>query len=125
MRHQRIHQKARHGKPHGKDSDKDERAEEDSEGESTHSCEQEAEVGHVAFTRSRREGPAGASATKDCGRCEEKAGAGRAPREQASAGDPSLESPAALVQDLLELCAKRPARPVLAADSASQLLGLE
>uniref|UniRef100_H0VQW5 Ras-responsive element-binding protein 1 n=1 Tax=Cavia porcellus TaxID=10141 RepID=H0VQW5_CAVPO len=125
VRHQRIHQKARHGKPHGKDSDKDERAEEDSEGESTHSCEQEAEVGHVAFTRSRREGPAGASATKNCGRCEEKAGAGRAPREQASARDPSLESPAALVQDLLELCAKRPARPVLAADSASQLLGLE
>lgn len=123
MRHQRIHQKARHGKLHGKDSDRDERAEEDSEGESTHSGEQEAEAGHVAITRSRREGLA--SATKDCSHCGEKAGAGRAPREQASAGDPGQESPAALGQDLLELCTKRPARPVLATDSASQVLGLE
>ncbi|KAM6176253.1 ras-responsive element-binding protein 1 isoform 2-T2 [Erethizon dorsatum] len=140
VRHQRIHQKARHGKHHGKDSDKDERAEEDSEGESTHSgnnaaSENEAEVApgtssHAAVTRSRKEGLA--STGKDCSRREEKATAGRSvepgrgtPKEQASPRDPGPESPAALVQDLLELCSKRPARPILATDSASQLLGME
>lgn len=141
VRHQRIHQKARHGKHHEKDSDRDERAEEDSEGESTHSgnnvvSENEAEAApstsnHAAITRSRKESSAGTG--KDCGRREEKATLGRAaepgqaaPTEQASPGDPSPGSPTALVQDLLELCGKRPAHPILAAaDSASQLLGME
>ncbi|XP_028712377.1 ras-responsive element-binding protein 1 isoform X2 [Peromyscus leucopus] len=140
VRHQRIHQKARHSKHHGKDSDKDERAEEDSEDESTHSAnnpvsESEADAAapstsnHVAVTRSRKENLA--SSGKDCSQ-EEKAAAERAaepgrstPKEQASPGETDPESPAALVQDLLELCAKRPA-PILAApDSASQLLGME
>lgn len=140
VRHQRIHQKARHSKHHGKDSDKDERAEEDSEDESTHSAnnpvsESEADAAapstsnHVAVTRSRKENLA--SSGKDCSQ-EEKAAAERGaepgrstPKEQASPGETDPESPAALVQDLLELCAKRPA-PILAApDSASQLLGME
>ncbi|XP_005327546.2 ras-responsive element-binding protein 1 isoform X1 [Ictidomys tridecemlineatus] len=131
VRHQRIHQKARHGKHHGKDSDKDERPEEDSEDESTHSgnnpvSENEAESApstsnHVAVTRSRKESLA--SAGKDCGHREEK---GRpAPKEQA-AGDPDPEGPETLVQDLLELCGKRPAHPALApAEATSQLLGME
>ncbi|XP_013377269.1 PREDICTED: ras-responsive element-binding protein 1 isoform X1 [Chinchilla lanigera] len=126
VRHQRIHQKARHGKHRGKDSDRDERAEEDSEGESAHSgnnaaSETEAEAAPsagslAAVTRGRKEGSAGAG--KDCGRREEKATAGRA-------AEPGPESPEALVQDLLELCGKRPAHPLLASDGASQLLGME
>jgi hypothetical protein len=140
VRHQRIHQKARHGKHHGKDSDKDERVEEDSENESTHSgnnpvSENEAEApsasNHMAVTRSRKESLANTG--KDCSRREEKAVGGRAtepsrgaPKEQASPGDPDPESPVALVQDLLELCGKKPAHTILAtADSASQLLGTE
>ncbi|KAM5300132.1 ras-responsive element-binding protein 1 isoform 4-T4 [Ctenodactylus gundi] len=140
VRHQRIHQKARHGK-HGKDSDKDERAEDDSEDESTYSgnnpvSENEAEAApiassHVTITRSRKESLANSG--KDCSRREEKAVSGPAaepsrgvPKEQASPGDPNPESPAALVQDLLELCGKRPSHPILAtADGASQLLGME
>lgn len=151
VRHQRVHQKARHAKHHGKDSDKDERGEEDSESESTHSgnnpiSENEADSAllannHVAVTRSRKE-----SLAKDASRREERAAAGRtavagqaeasrsapkaasegSPKEQAPQGDPDPESPAALVQDLLELHAKRPARPMLAAaDGASPLLGVE
>ncbi|XP_055451091.1 ras-responsive element-binding protein 1 isoform X2 [Psammomys obesus] len=139
VRHQRIHQKARHSKHHGKDSDKDERAEEDSEDESTHSAnnpvsENEAESApstsnHVAITRSRRESLA--SSGKDCSR-EEKAAAEQAaepshsaPKEQVSPGDTDPQSPAAIVQDLLELCSKRPAPILAATDSASQLLGME
>lgn len=151
VRHQRVHQKAKHAKHHGKDSDKDERGEEDSESESTHSgnnpvSENEADSAllannHVAVTRSRKE-----SLAKDASRREERAAAGRtavtgqaeasrsapkaasegSPKEQAPQGDPDPESPAALVQDLLELHAKRPARPMLAAaDGASPLLGVE
>ncbi|XP_011365344.1 ras-responsive element-binding protein 1 isoform X3 [Pteropus vampyrus] len=151
VRHQRVHQKARHAKHHGKDSDKDERGEEDSESESTHSgnnpvSENEADSAllannHVAVTRSRKE-----SLAKDASRREERVAAGRtavtgqaeasrsapkaasegSPKEQAPQGDPDPESPAALVQDLLELHAKRPARPMLAAaDGASPLLGVE
>ncbi|KAM4834687.1 ras-responsive element-binding protein 1 isoform 2-T2 [Thomomys bottae] len=143
VRHQRIHQKTRHGKHQGKDSDKEERAEEDSEAESSHSgnnpiSENEAEASsasnHVAVTRSRKEGLANAG--KDCGLQEEKAVAGPAaepsqgtPEEEAAPGDQDPESPAALVQDLLDLCSKRPAHPMLAAtattDSAAQLLGME
>lgn len=139
VRHQRIHQKARHSKHHGKDSDKDERAEEDSEDESTHSAnnpvsENEAESApstsnHVAITRSRRESLANSG--KDCSR-EEKAAAEQAaepshsaPKEQVSPGDADPQSPAAIVQDLLELCGKRPAPILAATDSASQLLGME
>ncbi|KAL1784596.1 ras-responsive element-binding protein 1 isoform X1 [Sigmodon hispidus] len=140
VRHQRIHQKARHSKHHGKDSDKDERAEEDSEDESTHSAnnpvsENEADPApstsnHVAITRSRKENLA--NSEKDCSR-EEKAAAERAtepshssPKEQASPSETDPGSPAALVQDLLELCAKRPAPILAATDSASsQLLGME
>ncbi|XP_051026095.1 ras-responsive element-binding protein 1 isoform X2 [Acomys russatus] len=138
VRHQRIHQKARHSK-HGKDSDKDERAEEDSEDESTHSAnnpvsENEAESApstsnHVAITRSRKESLANSG--KDCSQ-EEKAAAERAaepshsaPKEQVSPGDTDPQSPAAIVQDLLELCGKRPAPILAASDSASQLLGIE
>ncbi|XP_058411307.1 LOW QUALITY PROTEIN: ras-responsive element-binding protein 1 [Diceros bicornis minor] len=153
VRHQRVHQKARHAKHHGKDSDKDERGEEDSESESTHSgnnpvSENEADSAlpasnHVAITRSRKESLA--NATKDSSHREERAagrtaGAGQAeasrsapkaaslgsPKEQASQGDADRESPAALVQDLLELHSKRPAHPILAtADGASPLLGME
>ncbi|XP_060228467.1 ras-responsive element-binding protein 1 isoform X2 [Meriones unguiculatus] len=139
VRHQRIHQKARHSKHHGKDSDKDERAEEDSEDESTHSAnnpvsENEAESApstsnHVAITRSRRESLANSG--KDCSQ-EEKAAAEQAaepshsaPKEQVSPGDTDPQSPAAIVQDLLELCGKRPAPILAATDSASQLLGME
>ncbi|XP_017653263.1 ras-responsive element-binding protein 1 isoform X3 [Nannospalax galili] len=135
VRHQRIHQKARHSKHQEKDSDKEDQAEEDSEDESTHSgnnpvSENEAESApstsnHVAITRSRKESLANAG--------KEKAAAGRAaepshstPKGQVSPGETDPESPAALVQDLLELCGKRPAHPILAAtDSASQLLGME
>ncbi|ELK28477.1 Ras-responsive element-binding protein 1 [Myotis davidii] len=149
VRHQRVHQKARHAKHHGKDSDKDERGEEDSESESTHSgnnpvSENEADAAvlasnHVAVTRSRKE-----SQAKDAGRREDRApgrtaGAGQAeagrsapkaappgsPAEQAPQGDPDPESPVALVQDLLELNGKRPAHPILAAEAASPLLGVE
>lgn len=149
VRHQRVHQKARHAKHHGKDSDKDERGEEDSESESTHSgnnpvSENEADgavlaSNHVAVTRSRKE-----SQAKDAGHGEDRAvgrtaGAGQAeagrsapravppgsPMEQAPQGDPDPESPVALVQDLLELNGKRPAHPILAADAASPLLGME
>nr|XP_035959808.1 ras-responsive element-binding protein 1 isoform X3 [Halichoerus grypus] len=152
VRHQRVHQKARHAKQHGKDSDREERGEEDSESESTHSgnnpvSENEADSAppasnHVAVTRSRKESLA--NATKDPGRREERAagrtaGAGQAeagrsapkaapagsPKEQASQGDPDPESPAAVVQDLPELQGKRPAHPILAADGASPLLGME
>ncbi|XP_062952674.1 ras-responsive element-binding protein 1 isoform X2 [Cynocephalus volans] len=118
VRHQRIHQKARHPRHHGKDSDRDERGEEDSEDGSTHSgnnpvSENEAEVvpstsNHVAVTRSR----------KESSRREERATVARA-------GGPDLESPATLVQDLPEPRSKRPSAPVLAADSAPQLLGME
>uniref|UniRef100_F7HEQ6 Ras-responsive element-binding protein 1 n=1 Tax=Callithrix jacchus TaxID=9483 RepID=F7HEQ6_CALJA len=132
VRHQRIHQKARHAKHHGKDSDKDERGEEDSENESTHSgnnpiSENEAELApnasnHMAITRNRKEGLA--SATKDCSHREEKITAGRA--SEPGQGDLNPESPAALGQDLLEPCSKRPAHAILAtADGASQLLGME
>uniref|UniRef100_A0A2K5PXP6 Ras-responsive element-binding protein 1 n=1 Tax=Cebus imitator TaxID=2715852 RepID=A0A2K5PXP6_CEBIM len=132
VRHQRIHQKARHAKHHGKDSDKDERGEEDSENESTHSgnnpiSENEAELApnasnHMAVTRNRKEGLA--NATKDCSHREEKVTAGRA--SEPGGGDLNPESPAALGQDLLEPCSKRPAHPILAtADGASQLLGME
>ncbi|KAF6345565.1 ras responsive element binding protein 1 [Rhinolophus ferrumequinum] len=150
VRHQRVHQKTRHAKHHGKDSDKDERCDEDSESESTHSgnnpvSENEADSAllasnHVAVTRSRKE-----SLAKDASRREERAagrtaGAGQAeasrsapkttpagsPKEQAPQGDPDPESPAALVQDLLELHSQRPAHPILAtADGASPLLGME
>lgn len=152
VRHQRVHQKARHAKQHGKDSDKEERGEEDSGSESTHSgnnpvSENEADSAppasnHVAVTRSRKESLA--NATKEPGRREERAagrtaGAGQAeagrsapkaapagsPKEQASQGDPDPESPAAVVQDLPELQGKRPAHPILAADGASPLLGME
>ncbi|ERE78548.1 ras-responsive element-binding protein 1 isoform X2 [Cricetulus griseus] len=136
VRHQRIHQKARHSKHHGKDSDKDERAEEDSEDESTHSAnnpvsENEADSApstsnHVAITRSRKE-----NSGKDCNQ-EEKAAAEQpsepshsTPKEQVSSGETDPQSPAALVQDLLELCTKRPAPILAATDSASQLLGME
>ncbi|XP_057643408.1 ras-responsive element-binding protein 1 isoform X2 [Chionomys nivalis] len=139
VRHQRIHQKARHSKHHGKDSDKDERAEEDSEDESTHSAnnpvsENEADSApstsnHVAITRSRKENPANSG--KDCSQ-EEKTAVEQAaesshstPEEQASPGETDSESPAALVQDLLELCAKRPAPILAATDGPSQLLGME
>lgn len=139
VRHQRIHQKARHSKHHGKDSDKDERAEEDSEDESTHSAnnpvsENEADSApgtsnHVAITRSRKENPA--NSEKDCSQ-EEKTTVEQAaesshstPEEQASPGETDSESPAALVQDLLELCAKRPAPILAATEGASQLLGME
>lgn len=137
VRHQRIHQKARHSKHHGKDSDKDERAEEDSEDESTHSAnnpasENEAESApstsnHVAITRSRKE--SSASSGQECGQ-EEKAAAEQAAepstlKEQVSAGEADPQSPAAIVQDLLELCGKRPAPILAAADGASQLLGME
>uniref|UniRef100_A0A2K5DNN0 Ras-responsive element-binding protein 1 n=1 Tax=Aotus nancymaae TaxID=37293 RepID=A0A2K5DNN0_AOTNA len=132
VRHQRIHQKARHAKHHGKDSDKDERGEEDSENESTHSgnnpiSENEADLApnasnHMAVTRNRKEGLA--NATKDCSHREEKVTAGRA--SEPGRGDLNPESPAALGQDLLEPCSKRPAHPILAtADGASQLLGME
>ncbi|XP_069880724.1 ras-responsive element-binding protein 1 isoform X1 [Dipodomys merriami] len=140
VRHQRIHQKTRHGKHQAKDSDKDERAEEDSEAESAHSgnnpvSENEAEASgtnnHVAITRSRRESLANAG--KDCGLQEEKAVVEPAaepsqgtPEEAAAPGEQDPGSPAALVQDLLDLCSKRPAHPILAtADSAAQLLGME
>uniref|UniRef100_A0A8C8Y425 Ras-responsive element-binding protein 1 n=1 Tax=Panthera leo TaxID=9689 RepID=A0A8C8Y425_PANLE len=152
VRHQRVHQKARHAKQLGKDSDKDERGEEDSESESTHSgnnpvSENEAESAppasnHVAVTRSRKESLA--NSTKDPSRREERAGgrtagasqaeAGRnapkaapagSPKEQVSQGDADPESPAALVQDLPELQGKRPTHPLLAADGASPLLGME
>ncbi|XP_034886700.1 ras-responsive element-binding protein 1 isoform X4 [Mirounga leonina] len=152
VRHQRVHQKARHARQHGKDSDKEERGEEDSESESTHSgnnpvSENEADSAppasnHVAVTRSRKESLA--NATKDPGLREERAagrtaGAGQAeagrsapkaapagsPKEQASQGDPDPESPAAVGQDLPELQGKRPAHPILAADGASPLLGME
>nr|XP_048281784.1 ras-responsive element-binding protein 1 isoform X2 [Myodes glareolus] len=139
VRHQRIHQKARHSKHHGKDSDKDERAEEDSEDESTHSAnnpvsENEADSApstsnHVAITRSRKESLANSG--KDCSQ-EEKTSVEQAaesshstPKEQVSPGEADSESPAALVQDLLELCAKRPAPILAASDSASQLVGME
>ncbi|XP_049510832.1 ras-responsive element-binding protein 1 isoform X3 [Panthera uncia] len=152
VRHQRVHQKARHAKQLGKDSDKDERGEEDSESESTHSgnnpvSENEAESAppasnHIAVTRSRKESLA--NSTKDPSRREERAGgrtagasqaeAGRnapkaapagSPKEQVSQGDADPESPAALVQDLPELQGKRPTHPLLAADGASPLLGME
>ncbi|EHB14424.1 Ras-responsive element-binding protein 1 [Heterocephalus glaber] len=76
--------------------------------------EDEAEVvpgtrDHAAVTRSR----------KGCGSHKKKE------KEQGSPREPSPESPAALVQDLLELCGKRQAQPVLAAHGTSQLLGLE
>lgn len=139
VRHQRIHQKARHNKHHGKDSDKDERPEEDSEDESTHSAnnpvsENEAESApstsnHVAVTRSRKESLANSG--KDCSQ-EEKAAAEQAaepshsaPKEQVAPGGTDPQSPAAIVQDLLELCGKRPAPILAASDSASQLLGIE
>ncbi|XP_006253879.1 ras-responsive element-binding protein 1 isoform X2 [Rattus norvegicus] len=137
VRHQRIHQKARHSKHHGKDSDKDERAEEGSEDESTHSAnnpasENEAESApstsnHVAITRSRKESLANSG--KECGR-EEKAIAEQAtepsaPKEPGSPGETDPQSPAAIVQDLLELCGTRPAPILAATDGASQLLGME
>ncbi|XP_021116359.1 ras-responsive element-binding protein 1 isoform X4 [Heterocephalus glaber] len=122
VRHQRIHQKVRHGKHPGKDSDKDERAEEDSEGESTPSggnngaSESEAEAapgtsGRAAVTRSRKD--------------KEQAREQVQEQAQGSPRDPGRDSPAALVQDLLELCGKRPPHPILAAEGASQLLGLQ
>ncbi|KAM5269044.1 ras-responsive element-binding protein 1 isoform 2-T6 [Hipposideros larvatus] len=150
VRHQRVHQKTRHAKHHGKDSDRDERGDEDSESESTHSgnnpvSENEADSAllvsnHVAVTRSRKE-----SLAKDASRREERAagrtaGAGHAeasksapkatpvgsPKEQAPQDDPDPETPAALVQDLLELHGQRPAHPILAAaDGTSPLLGME
>lgn len=150
VRHQRVHQKTRHAKHHGKDSDRDERGDEDSESESTHSgnnpvSENEADSAllvsnHVAVTRSRKE-----SQAKDASRREERAagrtaGAGQAeasrsapkatpvgsPKEQAPQDDPDPETPAALVQDLLELHGQRPAHPILAAaDGTSPLLGME
>ncbi|GAB5571249.1 ras-responsive element-binding protein 1 isoform X1 [Prionailurus iriomotensis] len=152
VRHQRVHQKARHAKQLGKDSDKDERGEEDSESESTHSgnnpvSENEADSAppasnHMAVTRSRKESLA--NSTKDPSRREERAGgrtagasqaeAGRnapkaapagSPKEQVSQGDPDPENPAGLVQDLPELQGKRPTHPLLAADGASPLLGME
>uniref|UniRef100_A0A8C5L4C2 Ras-responsive element-binding protein 1 n=1 Tax=Jaculus jaculus TaxID=51337 RepID=A0A8C5L4C2_JACJA len=140
VRHQRIHQKTRHSKHHGKDSDKEERAEEDSEDESTNSgnnpvSENEAESApstsnHVAMTRSRKESLAPAG--KDCGCPAEKGAVGRAPEPsrgapagQASPAEPDPGSPATLVQDLLELCSKRSSHPILAAESTSQLLGME
>lgn len=137
VRHQRIHQKARHSKHHGKDSDKDERAEEDSEDESTHSAtnpasENEAESApstsnHVAVTRSRKESLS--TSGKECSPEEraaaEQAAEPSAPKEQASPGETDPQSPAAIVQDLLELCGKRPAPILAATDGASQLLGME
>ncbi|XP_047714063.1 ras-responsive element-binding protein 1 isoform X2 [Prionailurus viverrinus] len=152
VRHQRVHQKARHAKQLGKDSDKDERGEEDSESESTHSgnnpvSENEADSAppasnHVAVTRSRKESLA--NSTKDPSRREERAGgrtagasqaeAGRnapkaapagSPKEQVSQGDPDPENPTGLMQDLPELQGKRPTHPLLAADGASPLLGME
>lgn len=137
VRHQRIHQKARHSKHHGKDSDKDERAEEGSEDESAHSAnnpasENEAEAApstsnHVAITRSRKESLANSG--KECGP-EEKATAEQAaepsaPKEPGSPGEADPQSPAAIVQDLLELCGTRPAPILAATDGASQLLGME
>lgn len=137
VRHQRIHQKARHSKHHGKDSDKDERAEEGSEDESAHSAnnpasENEAESApstsnHVAITRSRKESLANSG--KECGP-EEKATAEQAaepsaPKEPGSPGEADPQSPAAIVQDLLELCGTRPAPILAATDGASQLLGME
>lgn len=137
VRHQRIHQKARHSKHHGKDSDKDERAEEGSEDESTHSAnnpasENEAESApstsnHVAITRSRKESLANSG--KECGP-EEKATAEQAaepsaPKEPGSPGETDPQSPAAIVQDLLELCGTRPAPILAATDGASHLLGME
>uniref|UniRef100_A0A8C2RIC1 Ras-responsive element-binding protein 1 n=1 Tax=Capra hircus TaxID=9925 RepID=A0A8C2RIC1_CAPHI len=110
VRHQRVHQKARHAKHHGKDSDREERAEEDSESESAHSgahplSEGEGDAGlhastHVALTRS-------------------------SPREPAPQGDPGRESPAGLLQDLLELPGRRPAHPLLPTADSASLLGLE
>lgn len=137
VRHQRIHQKARHSKHHGKDSDKDERAEEGSEDESTHSAnnpasENEAESApstsnHVAITRSRKESLANSG--KECGREEkaiaEQAAEPSAPKEPGSPGETDPQSPAAIVQDLLELCGTRPAPILAATDGASQLLGME
>lgn len=134
VRHQRIHQKARHSKHHGKDSDKDERAEDDSEDESAQSAnnpvsENEADSAPSTSTRSRKENLA--SSGKDCSQ-EEKTAVEQAaesshstPKEQVSPGETDSESPATLVQDLLELCAKRPAPILAATDSASQLLGME
>lgn len=137
VRHQRIHQKARHSKHHGKDSDKDERAEEDSGDESTHSAnnpasENEAESApstsnHMAVTRSRKESLS--TSGKECSP-EERAAAEQAPepsapKEQASPDETDPQSPAAIVQDLLELCGKRPAPILAATDGASQLLGME
>ncbi|XP_036854225.2 ras-responsive element-binding protein 1 isoform X4 [Manis javanica] len=131
VRHQRVHQKARHARHHGKDSDKDERAEEDSESESAHSghnavSESEADsvlqaTSHVAITRSRKESLANAArdpsrrreervtgrtagaSQADASRCAARASPAGSPEEQASQGDPDPESPAALLQDLLEL----------------------
>ncbi|XP_048204516.1 ras-responsive element-binding protein 1 isoform X2 [Perognathus longimembris pacificus] len=140
VRHQRIHQKTRHGRHLGKDSDRDERAEEDSEAESAHSgnnpiSESEAEASsasnHIAITRSHQKSIANAG--KDGNLQEEKAAVGPAaepsrgtPEEEAAPGDQDPESPAALVPDLLDLCSKRPAHPILAtADGATQLLGME
>ncbi|XP_052013435.1 ras-responsive element-binding protein 1 isoform X3 [Apodemus sylvaticus] len=133
VRHQRIHQKARHSKHHGKDSSKDEQVEEDSEDESTHSAnnpasENEADSApstsnHVAVTRSRKEslGHSG----KEEKTAAEQAAEPSAPKEQASPGETDPQSPAATVQDLLELCGKRPAPIQAATDGASQLLGTE
>ncbi|XP_059793847.1 ras-responsive element-binding protein 1 isoform X2 [Balaenoptera ricei] len=142
VRHQRVHQKARQPRPPGKDSDKEERGEEDSESESAHSgnnpaSEGEADPGlpagsHVAGTRSRKESlaPKDAGRTAGASQAEASRGAPRAaaagsPQEQASPGDPERESPAALVQDLLELPGRRPAHPLLAAADSASLLGLE
>ncbi|XP_034366024.1 ras-responsive element-binding protein 1 isoform X2 [Arvicanthis niloticus] len=137
VRHQRIHQKARHSKHHGKDSDKDERAEEDSEDESTHSAnnpasENEAESApstsnHVAVTRSRKENSAnpGKEYSQEEKAAAEQAPEPSAPKEQVSPGEADPQNPAAIVQDLLELCGKRPAPILAATDGASQLLGME
>ncbi|KAM9076631.1 ras-responsive element-binding protein 1 isoform 2-T10 [Megaptera novaeangliae] len=142
VRHQRVHQKARQPRHPGKDSDKEERGEEDSESESAHSgnnpaSEGEADPGlpagsHVAGTRSRKESlaPKDAGRTAGASQAEASRGAPRAaaagsPQEQASPGDPERESPAALVQDLLELPGRRPAHPLLAAADSASLLGLE
>uniref|UniRef100_A0A8B9Y068 C2H2-type domain-containing protein n=1 Tax=Bos mutus grunniens TaxID=30521 RepID=A0A8B9Y068_BOSMU len=150
VRHQRVHQKARHAKRHGRDSDREEHAEEDSESESAHSgphpvSEGEGDAGlhasaHVALTRSRRE----SLAAKDAGRREERAAARTAGASQAAAGrstpraaaagsppepapqgDPGRESPAGLLQDLLELPGRRPAHPLLPTADSASLLGLE
>ncbi|XP_066124534.1 ras-responsive element-binding protein 1 isoform X3 [Saccopteryx bilineata] len=150
VRHQRVHQKARHTKHHGKDSDKDERGEEDSESESTHSgnnpvSENEADLAvlagnHVAVTRSRKESLAKDASCREDGAADQTAGTGQAgatrdapkvasmdsSKEQAPRCSPDPESPVALVQDLLELNGKRPARPILATvEGASPLLGME